>query len=874
MKRALPLLLLLFQVFLLTQQSAYAQNSTIVRPANGDVVPTSGFTVEVAPNASASQRVIYITDLSTNTLYSQSAPQYGTGTITYNVPPGLKPSTSYRVQVTSWTAAGIFNTSVTVTTNSAPAPAPAPVVLSPTPGAVVPTNGFTVRVAANQYATQTDITVTNLATNTVYARSPSYYTTGEISYVVPPALSPNTPYRISVTSRTSFGVYTTTVDVTTDSTPAPSAAPVILSPAQGAIVSTTGFTVRVAANQFATQTNITVTDLSDNSVYTSSPPYYTTGEISFVVPPALSLNTQYRISVTARTTFGIFTTSITVTTDNTPATSPTPRITSPANGTYVLAPGGFAVEVAPNSYATQVNIRVTNLNNNTTYATSSFNTTSAITYVVPAGLAPNTRYQVTVSAFTPFGLRSSSVTVSTFLPSTFLTLVDGQNVDANNLADVRYANEFSYSIGARPIQGADQYVWELGLDNTFSSIAYSATTATPTLPLTAITLTSGQKYFVRVRGVRTETGAVSDASPPREFYNALHPMTYVFPVGDWTERSFGLHTGAIVENSTEWIFQMAIADNDGDPNNDFDPEKIFSNPFPYGGNGTFPGVNGNVFRANRTKPIPGGTQAVFSYVWAQPKTAYRVRMRAARTNANGVYLQRGYWSPAVTITTNAVPDRVHPIINIANGETNVENRLSQRFTRIYLKGMALQWDITAYQLQVSESADFTTGVITLPDDASILNRPVGGVTQGDPVIDVPDLKFATTYYARARSLATVNGVANVSSAWSPVTRFTTKAAPTGRTAFEAGQGAQSHPFGVENRVSPNPFAGSTTLKLGASYPSQVQLRVVDNLGREVANRTVSGGEEVILGAGWPKGLYLIQIDGGNGLRETIRVVKQ
>jgi hypothetical protein len=619
-----------------------------------------------------------------------------------------------------------------------------------------------------------------------------------------------------------------------------------------------------------------VTDLSDNTVYVSSPPYYTTGEINFAVPPALSLNTQYRISVTARTTFGIFTSSITVTSDNTPATSPTPVITSPANGTYVLAPSGFAVEVAPNSYASQVNIRVVNLSDNTTYAASPpYYTTTSIRYIVPAGLAPNTLYRVTATAFTTFGVRSSSVTVSTFLPAAVVTTVEGQSVDANP-ANVRYANEFSYSIGTQSVSGADQYVWELALDNAFSQVAYTAITVTPELPLTATAggLISGQKYFARVRGVRTTTGAVSDASPVREFYNALHPMSYVYPVGDWAERSFGLYSGAIVANSNEWIFQVAIADNDTDPDNDFDAGKIFSNTYPYGGNGTFPGVTGNIFRANRTKAIPGGTQAVFSYLWAQPKTTYRVRMRAARTNASGAYLQRGYWSPTVTVTTNAIPDRVHSIINIANGETNVENRLSQRYTRFYINGMALLWDITAYQLQVSESADFTTGVVSLPDDASILNRPVGGVTQGNPVIDVPDLKFATTYYARARSLATVNGAPNVSSGWGPVTRFTTKFAPAGRTAFDGGQGAQTHPFGVENRVSPNPFAGSTTLKLGASYPSQAQLRVVDNLGREVVNQTVSGGEEVILGAGWAKGLYLIQIDGGNGLRETIRVVKQ
>jgi hypothetical protein len=718
--------------------------------------------------------------------------------------------------------------------------------------------------------------VINLANNTVYSNSPSYYTTGEINYVVPPALSPNTSYRIIVTARTSFGIYTSAITVTTDGTPSPSPAPVILSPAEGAVVSTSGFTVRVAANPYAVQTDIRVTNLSDNSVYVNSPSYYTTGEINFTVPPALSLNTQYRISVTARTSFGIYTTSITVTSDNTPATSPTPVITSPATGTYVLAPSGFVVQVAPNSYASQVSIRVVNLSTNTNYATSPpYYNTTAITYIVPAGLAPNTRYQVIVTAFTTFGIRSSSVTVSTFLPSAVLTTVEGQSVDANP-ANIRYANEFSYSIGSQPVPGADQYIWELALNSTFSPVAYTAISVTPELPLTATAggLISGQKYFARVRGVRTTTGAVSDASPAREFYNALHPMTYVYPVGDWAERSFGLHSGAIVANSNEWVFQVAVADNDSDPSNDFNAGKIFSNTFPYGGNGTFPGVNGNVFIANRLKAIPGGTQAAFSYVWAQPRTTYRVRMRAARTNGSGGYLQRGYWGPVVTMTTNAVPDRVHSIINIANGETDVENRLSQRLTRFYINGMALLWDITAYQLQVSESADFTTGVIALPSDANILNGPVGGVTQGNPVIDVPDLKFGTTYYARARSLATVNGVPNVDSGWGPVTRFTTKSAPTGRTAFDGGQGAQTHPFGIENRVSPNPFAGSTTLKLDASYPPQAQLRVVDNLGREVVKRTVSGGEEVILGAEWPKGLYLIQIDGGNGLMETIRVVKQ
>ncbi len=876
MKRAVPLLLLIFQVFILSNE-AYAQNSTIVTPANNSVVPTTGFTVEVAPNPSATQRIVYITNLTTNAQYSNSGPRAGTGTLTYVVPPGLTPNTPYNIRVATWTAVGFFNTSINVTTNGTPAPSPVPVIVSPANGEVVPTSGFNVQVAANQYALQTNITVTNLANNAVYSNSPTYATTGPITYAVPPGLTGNTNYRITVTTRTSFGIYSNSVTVITNSTATPSPVPVIVSPTNNAVVPTSGFDVQVAANQYALQTNITVTNLANNTVHASSPTYATTNAIVFEVPPGLAPSTPHRITVTTRTSFGIYSASITVTSSTTPAPSPNTVILAPANGTYVLAPEGFTVQLAPNVYATRINIRINNITTGTIYVDSPTFTgapvgTGTINYTVPDGLAPNSIYGVVVTTFTRFGIFFSQTSVSTFLPGTSLASVDGQTVD--NPATVRYADQPVYPMAAGAVANATRYNWEFSVNSNFNPIAYTTTSTTPSINVSATEegLISGQKYFVRVSGVREATGARSDASPAREFYNALHPMSLQVEVpSDLARRRFGLTSTNVVANSDEWIFQMAEADNDNDPTNDFEPGKIFTNPAAWGGNTTHPGVTGNVFKATRLKEnLPWGYQAGFGTIQAQPQTTYRVRVRAARKNPNGGYHQLGYWSEARTFTTNAVPDRSHPIVNIANLATNVENRESGQFTRIVVTGMALLWDITGYQLQVSESADFTTNVVTTPSDAELLSTT--SVTEGNPVFMVPNLKFSTTYYARARSVATVKGVPHVSSGWGPVTQFTTKANPAGR-AVAYGQGAQSHAGDGQTVALPNPFAGSTRLRLNAAY-GPLKVRVVDNLGREVADFGTNGGNEITLGEKWPKGLYLVQVYNEHSLLEVIRVVKQ
>ncbi|HEX8531943.1 MAG TPA: T9SS type A sorting domain-containing protein, partial [Cytophagales bacterium] len=460
----------------------------------------------------------------------------------------------------------------------------------------------------------------------------------------------------------------------------------------------------------------------------------------------------------------------------------------------------------------------------------------------------------------------------TFLPPSQLAQVDGQTVDQTQ-ATIRYADQLVYPLAAQAVANATRYDWEFSPNSNFSPIVYTTSSTTPAISVAANApgLESGQLYFARVSGVREATGARSDASPARSFYNALHPMYQEDPTIDLDRRRFGITTNNIVANSDEWIFQIAEADNDNDPSNDFDPSKIFSNPAAWGGNSTHPGVVGNVFKANRVSPnLPWGYQAAFGTIQAQPRTTYRVRVRAARKNPSGGYHQRGYWSQTVTFTTNAVPDRSHPITNITNLATNVENRESGQFTRIAVQGMGLLWDITGYQLQVSESADFTTGVVTTPSDAVLLSTT--SVTEGNPVFFVPNLKFSTTYYARARSVATVKGAPYISSEWGPVTQFTTKANPAGR-AVAYGQGAQSHAGDGQTVALPNPFSGSTRLRLNAAY-GPLQVRVVDNLGREIAGFSANGGGEVTLGEKWPKGLYLVQVYNEHSLLEVIRVVKQ
>jgi hypothetical protein len=70
-----------------------------------------------------------------------------------------------------------------------------------------------VKLAANAYASQTVIYVTNLNTKVQYATSGPRYGTQEISYTVPAGLVAGNAYEIKAVAWTSYGIFTRVINV-------------------------------------------------------------------------------------------------------------------------------------------------------------------------------------------------------------------------------------------------------------------------------------------------------------------------------------------------------------------------------------------------------------------------------------------------------------------------------------------------------------------------------------------------------------------------------------------------------------------------------------------------------------------------------------
>ncbi len=309
---------------------------------------------------------------------------------------------------------------------------------------------------------------------------------------------------------------------------------------------------------------------------------------------------------------------------------------------------------------------------------------------------------------------------------------------------------------------------------------------------------SGERYFVRVRG-RDNNGNASlwPAASGAAIVNYHHPLfaPYVTSptVDNLNSRRFTVKS-TIVGNGTNFFFQIVKANpaNDQTPLADFVDGNYFQNPpnFPQSNMSSFSlttessglpveGVanpGGSLFHALDWRQYWWGVEVRFNYLQMQPQTRYRVRVIAARM-VNGQFVQQTDLG-LVGITnfgTMGITDRKHPILNIADNETDVENRESMGYTRITVLGSALLWDITQYQLQVSETS------FSGPDDSRGIIQNIDGVSEGNPVFFVPGLNFMTRYYVRARSLANVNGVPQWS-AWSDPAEggisFTTKRVPT------------------------------------------------------------------------------------------------
>jgi hypothetical protein len=728
------------------------------------------------------------------------------------------------------------------------------------------------------------------------------YTTPTYNWTVSTFLTAGNTYRARVTYNTANGTFTDVNQFTVSPTPGVT----ISSPLSLTGLDPCGFPVTVAAYPDATTVRVEYKLASSGTYITFySTPVIASTAMSFSFDNTqLQANQTYDLRLTAGTgTNGTFAALSSPTSFSFSTTGVggilDPTLASPTNGAtgVSLTPtitfgsyqgncgsvGNYQIEIVPVGGAGDWNTRAGYYSVNS--ATPSI--------VIPNGiLAQSTTYKIritvridlnggTVGFYNNYDGNDSSPDIYTFttigptLPSTLIT----------NIADDTYLNSFSQSFVANAVTGATSYEWQFSTDASFTSALITKTSTTPTLNFQAneAGFVAGQQYFVRVRGISASAQGVF-STDPAEVTSYYHPLFGAFitspTVENLTERRFGLK-GLAIPNINAYYFQMAIANpaNDSNPAADFTAGNIFNNSLPYyqavsypglSSSGTvqqIPSVTGNVFLANNIKTFAWGTELIVNYIQAQPQTRYRVRALPVRV-VNGQIVQQMDLSnvPITTFGTNGIPNRSHAILSPANGQTSVNNTESTNLTRITVQGLALQWDITNYQIQVSTSSDFTSGVISQPNDATFTGTgTVGGVTEGNPVFLVPNLAFNTIYYVRARSTAVVNGSPAIS-AWGPVTQFTTKATAAGRV------GAQGAAMDDISTSYPNPFEQTIKVQVSASHGKAV-IYVRDLTGRLIEKRQENGGAMLQIGESYGKGMYIITIESPDKI-ETLKIIKR
>lgn len=785
-----------------------------------------------------------------------------------------------------------------------------PVITSPTNGSTV--NSFTPVItiaspfAGCQFNTVLYEILQGTSGNTVV--SFQSYTTPTYNWTVPTFLTADSTYRVRVTYNVTInGVATNFPSIINTFTISSAPGVTISSPvAPRTGLNPCGFPVTVAAYPNATTVRVEYKRTADASYTTFySTPVIASTTMSFSFNNTqLRANQSYDLRLTAGTgTGGTFAaissqTNFTFSTGGVGGTL-TPTLASPANGATGVsltptitfgtyqgscgAVGLYQIEIVPIGGTGDWNTRAGYY-----YATS-----ATSSFVIPNGtLLQNTTYKVRVSVQVDLnggvvgyygnydGTDSSPniytfTTISPTLPSTLIT----------NIADDTYLNKFSQSFVANAVTGATSYEWQFSTNASFTGGLITKTSTTSTLNFQAneAGFVPGQQYFVRVRGVSASAQGVFSTDPAQvtSYYHPLFGSAVTSPTtSNLTERIFTLK-GLAIANANAYCFQMAIANsaNDGNPAADFTVGNIFVNPAGYYGTFSYPGLYNNstveqitsltgpFFYANTIKTFAWGTEFVVNYIKAQPQTRYRVRVVPVKYVGNQIVQQMELSNvPVATFDTYGIPNRSHYIISPTNNQTNVNNTESINLTRITIKGLALQWDITNYQIQVSTSPTFASGVITLPDDATFTGTgTVGGVTEGDPVIFVPNLAFNTTYYVRARSTAVVNGSPSIS-AWGPVTQFVTKATAAGRV------GAQGAAMDDVSVSYPNPFDRTINIRVSATHSTAV-VRVRDLTGRLIETRQENGGNTLQLGESYSKGMYIVTIESADKI-ETLKVIKR
>ncbi|QHT70456.1 T9SS type A sorting domain-containing protein [Rhodocytophaga rosea] len=208
-----------------------------------------------------------------------------------------------------------------------------------------------------------------------------------------------------------------------------------------------------------------------------------------------------------------------------------------------------------------------------------------------------------------------------------------------------------------------------------------------------------------------------------------------------------------------------------------------------------------------------------------------------------VYTNLGLcWGPVTSFTTASAAGSAY-VVNPSDGATTTG-------TSLYLNTVS---GASAYTVQVSSSANFTTGVIT--------KTTASKLSTGTYYAVFPELILNQKYYVRVKT--------NLSEVWGRTTTFT-RVNAVARVGAEEQEAAAF----LESKVSlyPNPF--ESTLTLSTPRASMHYITVADNLGRTVYQTTTQGAETSLDLAHLKTGVYVVKVSTEDGSTQVLRIVKQ
>ncbi|MDJ1470534.1 beta strand repeat-containing protein [Xanthocytophaga flava] len=722
--------------------------------------------------------------------------------------------------------------------------------------------------------------------NTVVASQS--YTTATYNWTVPSFLTAGNTYRARVTYTTANGTFSDVNTFTITPTPGVS----IQSPLSLTGLNPCGFPVIVNAYPGANTIKVEYRQKPAGSFGTAfySTPSGSDYTFSFDNTQLLA-NTNYEIRLTAGNgtggSFTAITGSATLFDFSTGGVGGTlePTLSSPldgATGVSVTPTITFAPYQGDCGTVTNYSIEIVPVGGSGDWSTRAgyyYATSTNPSFAIPNGiLAAGTTYKIRIA--TAVSLNGANIgyfgnydgtdsdpgiyTFTTVNPlETYLELVTSTS---NVVGGETYLNSLNQTLQVLAVSGATQYEIQLSKDSTFTStINYSATSSTNVFSFISYagTLESGDKYYIRARVSAPSVGAWTSASNVKHVYNSLYPSGADSPVGNIGANTTKLR-GWHVKNATSMFFQIAT-------------DAAFTNLVdahgPYGPISTDPAGGGIAYERYSYKKWVGSTLTTvdastintnfqaytilgeYDYVrYLKPGQTYYLRVKNARTTANGTYLQTGYWGWTQSFTVPAYT-RTNTI-SMVGSLTN----MSVKPTIYFTTSPANVFNVTSYQMQIATDAAFS-------------NVVVDRIPATLPIVDLtPALNYNTTYYIRVRSQATNDPVGPTNwSAWSATTTFKTTTAPAGRVA--AATTSLSGDEESQSVAYPNPFNSTVSVTLKAQYAA-VTVSLVDQTGKVVDQTQATGGNTVVLGKRSSQGLYLIRIADQTGVKETIKVVKQ